>query len=62
MAKPKLCKVCKKEFKPMQITPVCSYICALKLNQQKEAKKEAIKNKEIVEGAVLVTNQNLQIK
>jgi hypothetical protein len=41
MAKPKLCKVCKREFKPMQITPVCSYICALKLNQQKEAKKEA---------------------
>lgn len=37
--KPKICKVCGKEFKPMRITPVCSYICALKFNDEKEVNK-----------------------
>ena len=39
MAKPKLCAICKKEFKPMRITQVCSYICALKFNSKKEVDK-----------------------
>lgn len=37
--KKKKCEVCKKEFTPFQITPVCSYICALKFNEQKEVNK-----------------------
>lgn len=37
--KSKICKVCGKEFKPMRITPVCSYVCALKFNDEKEVNK-----------------------
>lgn len=41
--KPKICKVCGKEFKPMRITPVCSYVCALKFNDEKEVNKRISK-------------------
>lgn len=37
--KSKICKMCGKPFTPMRITPVCSYLCALQFNEQKEVDK-----------------------
>lgn len=37
--KPKICKQCGKAFYPLRITPVCSYVCALKYNEEKEVLK-----------------------
>lgn len=33
------CQICSKQFKSMRITPVCSYVCALKFNEKKEVEK-----------------------
>ncbi len=37
--KPKICKQCGKAFYPLRITPVCSYVCVLKYNEEKEVLK-----------------------
>ena len=37
--KTRICAICSKEFIPLRITQVCSYICALKWNDKKEVDK-----------------------
>jgi hypothetical protein len=37
--KVRICAICSKEFIPLRITQVCSYVCALKFNSEKEINK-----------------------